>query len=837
MAKPKFNEVPEGAIPLDEYTQQLVDTGQTLANGVKQGIKSVEDTQTSDSINPDYNSPIDLVAGGIGAKLGNVVARDAGAILGNEVGSVGSYVNTLPNRYVPIPEANGILPSSNAGFVSSGVEAKNLLNTPGLDQKQMGAASQRMSREIAKQNHLNQGRQKFADGGAVLPEGAIPMEEFNNSPQGEESIAESSEIPQGAIPLEEYNEQKHGTVPELVKTALEGGIEGAAGAIGTGALRMLGDDPESMRTRAETNPMTSGAANVAGLAGSMMMGTGLGKALEVAGEAAVHGAQLIKAEGIGQKIAQGAVRGAAEMGLLETSNEVSNVIKQDPETSLQSAMVNVGLAGLMGGVGGGALASISPLWKASMDSKLGQFAEDFKGRAAQYVKDAHPSAAIADELNSHYANVKDSLERLALNPELDTRLVEDVIPKVTKSLEKFEKKFVSNIDGIDQVDMSKVLDNAHTKRGLSQFLEDTEKYKHQLEKIHTPIDMEPILKSSSLSAVKASLGEHTAGARLFDALVRNHIKDGMAEGTAGAIGATIGHKIGNASGIPGMAVVGAYIGTKALGPFFKQVLPSIIKPLLEKEGNGSGLKSAIDYATSIIKADSVLSRSAKSIFKSGAEVIPTHMIPKSKDIEKLDKKLEEMHANADPLVNHAEHIGHYLPDHATAMTNTAAKAAQYLNSIRPNTIAKQPLDGKVQLSSVQKANWDNALQIAQQPLIVLNKIKEGRITPQDIIHLKGVAPKLYDQMAKKVTTEMMDHISKGETIPYKTRIGLSLFLGQGLDTTLTPTGIASAQPSPQQGQQQGQMEKPKRGTANLNKMSMAYATPSQSRESHKQTAK
>ncbi len=42
----------------------------------------------NDSVRPDYNSPVDILAGAAGAKLGGAMARDAGSILGNEAGAI-----------------------------------------------------------------------------------------------------------------------------------------------------------------------------------------------------------------------------------------------------------------------------------------------------------------------------------------------------------------------------------------------------------------------------------------------------------------------------------------------------------------------------------------------------------------------------------------------------------------------------------------------------------------------------------------------------------------------------------------------------------------------------
>lgn len=69
-------------------------------------------------------------------------------------------------------------------------------------------------------------------------------------------------------------------------------------------------------------------------------------------------------------------------------------------------------------------------------------------------------------------------------------------------------------------------------------------------------------------------------------------------------------------------------------------------------------------------------------------------------------------------------------------------------------------------------------------------------------------------------------------IPYKTRMNLSLFMGQPLDTTMLPSSIQAAQPIPQPPPPQNQ--KPSQSAAKaMEKSHKQYMTPLQSSESNK----
>lgn len=252
-----------------------------------------------------------------------------------------------------------------------------------------------------------------------------------------------------------------------------------------------------------------------------------------------------------------------------------------------------------------------------------------------------------------------------------------------------------------------------------------------------------------------------------------------------------------------------------------------------KPVEGAGFKAMVDFIHASQKGESLLTNASKNIFKAGSKVIPEHLFPNDTDRSKLDKQVRALQVDPSGL----EHVGtstaHYMPEHGTAMAQTAATAVNYLNSIRPMDQKKNPLDSKPVVSSTAKAKYDRALAIAAQPLVVLQHLANGSMTSQDIMHLKSMYPGAYSQMAKSVTNQMMDAVNKGTEIPYRTKMGLSLFLGQPMDSTMTPQAIIGAQPVPKQQPQQsgGQsLNKPKRGTATLSKLPNNYRTPGQAAE-------
>ncbi len=219
-------------------------------------------------------------------------------------------------------------------------------------------------------------------------------------------------------------------------------------------------------------------------------------------------------------------------------------------------------------------------------------------------------------------------------------------------------------------------------------------------------------------------------------------------------------------------------------------------------------------------------------------MIPEHAFPTQADNDKLDKQITALQKNPEKLLNivNGQHVGHYMPDHQTALAASATRASQYLQSIKPQPHKIGPLDKEVPPQPSEVARYNRALSIANQPAIVLDHVKHGTLLASDIQDLHSMYPALYKNMAKKLTADMISASSADETIPYKTRIGTSLFLGAPVDASMTPQAIMAAQPQPKpMGQQQaggqGGNQKRKGSTSKLGqKTNKMYLTPGQGAE-------
>lgn len=260
-----------------------------------------------------------------------------------------------------------------------------------------------------------------------------------------------------------------------------------------------------------------------------------------------------------------------------------------------------------------------------------------------------------------------------------------------------------------------------------------------------------------------------------------------------------------------------------------------------KPVEAGAFKTMVDYMLHAIQGENLMGRAVGGIFKAGREVLPQALFPDDKSVEKLDKHLQNLQTDPTPLMKIGGKLGYYLPDHATSLAQTSMAAVNYLNSIRPQTSQPSPLDSKIEPTKAQKADFHEALSIAQQPLIVLPRIKEGTLTVQDIQHLQNTNPDAYNNLRQKLSEAMIEAVHDGYSIPYKTRMGLSLFLGQPLDSTMTPEAIRMNQqafqgPAPSQpptGMPPKGQGNQKHSMNSLNKLVGLNQTPSEARAASK----
>lgn len=251
--------------------------------------------------------------------------------------------------------------------------------------------------------------------------------------------------------------------------------------------------------------------------------------------------------------------------------------------------------------------------------------------------------------------------------------------------------------------------------------------------------------------------------------------------------------------------------------------------------NAAGFKSMVDFVHNAQQGFKAVSNATGGVFKPGAQVLLERNMPDKADREKLDgqvTKYQNDPQKAFALTN--AQTGHYLPQHQSSLTAGAVGQLNYLKNLKPQPERSGPLDTEHPPAPDKVARYNRALDIANSPISVLQRVKDGSVQLSDLQDLKALYPGLYPVMAQQLSNQMTNRTADNGAIPYKTKVGLSLFLGQSLDTSMSPASILAAQPQPKTPQQAQANKGTKRGTSTLGKSNSQYLTPNQASEKGRQ---
>lgn len=342
-----------------------------------------------------------------------------------------------------------------------------------------------------------------------------------------------------------------------------------------------------------------------------------------------------------------------------------------------------------------------------------------------------------------------------------------------------------------------------------------EKFQSAVQSVFDAAGVENPFQPIGMSALQESLEVPSMGAKLA-----KFWQDKLGPQSLGsAAGAATGEAIA-----PGFG--GAYIGKEVLGPVFT----AMIKPLLDKYPNidVGAFRQAMALGKSIQEGNKSLSNAAINVFTSGAKTIPSHLMPDKKSLEKLDHRTSQLNQNINGMANVPGKVGYYLPGHGTAMATTTGNAVSYINAQRPAPVKMYAMDREQKPSPEQQAKFNRTLEVAQQPLVVLQHIKDGTLLPQDVATIKAVYPEYYQKMSQELLSKLASHTAQDGSVPFRVRQSLSLFLGTPLDSTMTPQAIQAAQAVFMV--QQPEPQAPKMTGAQMGKVAQNHMTGDQARQ-------
>lgn len=245
---------------------------------------------------------------------------------------------------------------------------------------------------------------------------------------------------------------------QTTATAIEGATRGILGPLaGAAEHQILGTPKEDILAREKANP----TASTLGEIGGFLTGFGESGAIGEAGEAATKGLGLaekalpeafvgpVKPMSAFKQIGSPVAKLAVENALMTGGSKIDKLLLNDPETSVESAIADVGISAALGGALGGVYGGTKELWKATAGKKLGSVLNDlvthFDGNAVneQAVESAKSLGIPLDDLQKGIYNTAPRVRNqvgIAMErgqPEiLDAidRLKTDVQDKVSNSL-------------------------------------------------------------------------------------------------------------------------------------------------------------------------------------------------------------------------------------------------------------------------------------------------------------------------------------------------------------------------------------------------------------------
>lgn len=320
---------------------------------------------------------------------------------------------------------------------------------------------------------------------------------------------------------------------------------------------------------------------------------------------------------------------------------------------------------------------------------------------------------------------------------------------------------------------------------LNEFLDSTDNLYNTIDKIDAKFGVTSGIERPTMTASRAVTQKITPGMRAADYIYQEAINS-----AATGAGGYVGYKVGKTTQIPGMEWLGALFGSQALEPVLKTVLPIVIKPLSGIGAPAASVRAASQMIGAVANGKNLSKLAADALFLEDKQV-PVKV--NEKELRKIDAVAREIQSNPAAALDLNDDLGQILPEHSFSLASSTINALNYVNSKRPTPKKNGVLDKEIPPSQAQMTKFRRTLEIAQNPLVVLKRAKEGTLQSADIIDLKNMYPDLYNDMVTKVTSAMITHMSNGKQVPYRVKKSLSLLAGMPLETAFTPQSIMAAQ--------------------------------------------
>ena len=263
--------------------------------------------------------------------------------------------------------------------------------------------------------------------------------------------------------------------------------------------------------------------------------------------------------------------------------------------------------------------------------------------------------------------------------------------------------------------------------------------------------------------------------------------------------------------------------SKLIEPYIEKVLQKplsyaarkTVVPIINKvmtSGMVQAAPQALEYAINSAKGAQKVTHGMNMLFNSGTHAMYDDYIDpkKRKQIEDgiddsiLDQQLqnqqseenqpqEPMYAEGGEVRSqNTDHFANLMPQENMILQSAKSRVYNYLKGLKPQNKPGLAFDSK-NPNKEQHRKYGNALDLATNPLSILSHAKSGTITSEHVQHMTSMWPELSNHLSKKIQERITMDQLEGKKPNYKTRQGLSMLLGQPLESVMAPIGIQSAQ--------------------------------------------
>lgn len=197
------------------------------------------------------------------------------------------------------------------------------------------------------------------------------------------------------------------------------------------------------------------------------------------------------------------------------------------------------------------------------------------------------------------------------------------------------------------------------------------------------------------------------------------------------------------------------------------------------------------------KTSKAINSGTKGVFSTGARLstisVPTNM--STQEYNKTTQRISELANNPDTLGNHltdqTNNMYEAAPNVSQGIHSSTIAALQFLNSKIPRPPNQLIGSDEWEPNNDQKQLFNEYYNAVNDPISLLNNIKDGSLSHPALEAVQAVYPHLLQEMRQNLISNTTP--DKLRTLNYSAKMAMAKFLGQPLDENMTPASIMSNQ--------------------------------------------